>query len=462
MRPHKKIALVSPPGIRRRADGTLAASAALVACLWLVGCDGAGNGSAEATALADSRAAAPRATEIAGPPAGVDLPKDEPECCKVPEAAPTSATASKDLDQREAQALPGKFRVPHVALVNQDGQTVRLYEDLVKDRVVVMNFIFTTCRGICPPLGANFAALQKQLGEGVDRNISLVSISVDPTTDTPQRLKAWAGQFGARPGWTLLTGPKADADSVLKSLGVFSANKTEHSPYLLIGSESAGHWTRVHGLTAPQRVAEIARQLARETQAAGGSEDGPRAPASRSDVSTLAAQRYFTDVTLVDQRGEEKRLYSDLLHDRIVVIHPFFAECKGSCPRMVATIARIQDHLADRVGKDVHLISISVDPGHDTPERLAEYAAGLKARAGWYFLAGPQPNVDTALQKLGLRVAAREEHSNLFLVGNLRTGLWKKVMGLADPADIIAIVDGVLEDRPTTAPDSLLNPTEQP
>ena len=165
---------------------------------------------------------------------------------------------------------------------------------------------------------------------------------------------------------------------------------------------------------------------------------------------------------MLNQSGEEMRLYSDLLHDKIVVIHPFFAECKGSCPRMMATFARIQEHLADRMGKDVHLISISVDPERDTPERLAEYAAGLKARPGWYFLTGSRSNVDAALQKLGMSVDAREAHSNIFLIGNLRTGLWKKAMGLADPADIIAIVDGVLADRPTTTPDSPQNPTERP
>jgi cytochrome oxidase Cu insertion factor (SCO1/SenC/PrrC family) len=357
--------------------------------------------------------------------------------------------------------LPGGFRVPDANLIDQDGRSVNLFSDLIKGRIVVMNFIFTTCRGICPPLGANFGALQKQLGDARGYDVSLISISVDPVIDTPQRLKAWASQFGARPGWALLTGPKAEVDSVLKALGVFAANKAEHSPYLLIGSEAAGHWTRVHGLTSPERVAEIVSEFAREGRATEGSGDRPMRSTAAAAAPMTSAQRYFTDVTLVDQRGDEKRLYSDLLHDRIVVIHPFFAECKGSCPRMVATIARIQDHLADSMGKDLHLISISVDPERDTPERLAEYAAGLKARPGWYFLTGARPNVDTALQKLGLRVDARENHSNLFIIGNLRTGLWKKAIGLANPADIIAIVDGVLEDRPTIA-DSSPNPARRP
>src|SRR5262249_58870546 len=101
-------------------------------------------------------------------------------------------------------------------------------------------------------------------GEGAGRDFSLISVSVDPINDTPQRLKAWAGQFGVGRGWTLLTGPKADVDALLKSLGVFTADKNDHSPFLLIGSESAGRWTRVHGLTAPERVAEMARLVTRQ------------------------------------------------------------------------------------------------------------------------------------------------------------------------------------------------------
>jgi protein SCO1/2 len=451
-----------PPVDGRGGAGLLAAPFVLVACLGLIGCQPVRSGTpanttdagpAPEAATTSAKAAAVSSTAASGGPPAT------PECCAKPDDVPTPPAVA--AVKAEAQPLPGGFRVPRAVLIDQDGKAVNLYDDLVKGRVVVMNFIFTTCRGICPPLGANFAALQKQLGDASGDDISLISISVDPVTDTPQRLKAWAKQFGARPGWTLLTGPKADVDSVLKSLGVFAANKNEHSPYLIIGSEAAGQWRRFHGLTSPERVAEVARQLVREGRTSRGSGDGPRPSAAPAEGSMSAAHKYFTDVALVNQRGEEMRLYSDLLRDKIVVIKPFFAECKGSCPRMMATFARIQDHMADRLGKDVHLISISVDPGRDTPERLAEYAAGLKARPGWYFLTGARPNVDAALQKLGLRVDAREAHSNIFLIGNLRTGLWKKAMGLADPADILAIVDGVLEDRPTT-PDSPPNSTDRP
>ena len=90
--------------------------------------------------------------------------------------------------------------VPDVKLVDQDGRPVRFYTDLVKGQVVAMNFVFTSCGTICPPMGANFAKLQKILGGRPGPHVRLISVSIDPANDTPERLKAWAAKFGAQPG----------------------------------------------------------------------------------------------------------------------------------------------------------------------------------------------------------------------------------------------------------------------
>jgi len=74
----------------------------------------------------------------------------------------------------------------------------------VKGRVAALSFIFTTCTTICPLIGANLGRLQTELGQSLGEDISLISVSVDPATDTPQRMKAWGAQFGAKPGWSLL------------------------------------------------------------------------------------------------------------------------------------------------------------------------------------------------------------------------------------------------------------------
>src|ERR1044071_2568052 len=84
-------------------------------------------------------------------------------------------------------------KIPDVALVDQNGRSVRFYSDMVKGKTVVVNFIFTSCTTVCSPMGANFAALQQRLGDRSD--VALLSVSIDPTTDTPARLRSWSERF---------------------------------------------------------------------------------------------------------------------------------------------------------------------------------------------------------------------------------------------------------------------------
>jgi len=319
--------------------------------------------------------------------------------------------------------------IPDVSLLDQDGKPVHFYSDLVRGKVVMMSFIFTSCTTVCPPLGATFAKVQKLLG---DRDVRLISVSVDPVNDTPERLKAWAQKFGGGPGWTLVTGDKDNVTKLLKGLGVYTANAAEHSPLVLVGNDAQNRWTRAYGLAPPAKLVELI--------------DG-MASVPKTAEAESPAQHYFGDIPLVDQDGRTLRLYSDLLKGRTVVIDAMFTSCAGACPLMSDNLAKIQDWLGDRLGKEVYLLSFSVDPGTDTPAKLKEYAARLKARPGWYFLTGTKENVDAALTKLGQHAETREAHSNLFLIGNDKTGLWKKAFGLAKPADLIPIVESVLKDQ---------------
>jgi protein SCO1/2 len=156
--------------------------------------------------------------------------------------------------------------------------------------------------------------------------------------------------------------------------------------------------------------------------------------------------KYFGDVKLVDQDGREVRFYTDLLQDKTVIINVMFATCTGACPVMSGTLEKIQDHLGGRLGRDVRLLSISVDPVHDTPARLKEYAARFHARPGWYFLTGPKENVEAVLRKLGQWSDEPSDHQTLLLIGNERTGLWKKALALAPTDELFPIVDSVVGD----------------
>ncbi len=167
---------------------------------------------------------------------------------------------------------------------------------------------------------------------------------------------------------------------------------------------------------------------------------------SKSAPSIAAAEKYFTNTVLVDQDGKEQQFYTDLIKGKVVVINAMFATCKDSCPMMEANFARIQKWLGPKLGTEVHLLSISVDPETDTPTVLKQYGGRFEARPGWYFLTGKKQNVELILHKLGLYVENKQDHLNVFLIGNDRTGLWKKALGTSDSEKLIGVVKSVLED----------------
>jgi cytochrome oxidase Cu insertion factor (SCO1/SenC/PrrC family) len=138
--------------------------------------------------------------------------------------------------------------IPDVEVLDQEGNTLHFYSDLIKGKNVAINFIFTNCTTICPPLAATFARVQKEMGDKVGRDIHFISISVDPLTDTPERLKAWGAKFKAGAGWTFVTGNKQEMDKLLNALGASVSRREDHTPSVIIGNDLKGVWTRTYGL----------------------------------------------------------------------------------------------------------------------------------------------------------------------------------------------------------------------
>ena len=168
---------------------------------------------------------------------------------------------------------------------------------------------------------------------------------------------------------------------------------------------------------------------------------------TKSPEEPSAAQKYFTDVVLLNQDGEKLRFYTDVLKGKTVVVNAFFTTCTSVCPPMNRTMEKIQEALGDRLGKDVLLVSISVDPETDTPPRLKEYAQRFHARPGWLFLTGKKENVDWALYKLGQYVEDKTDHKTILIIGNEATGLWKKGFALARADELVRMVEEVMNDR---------------
>jgi protein SCO1/2 len=168
---------------------------------------------------------------------------------------PTAESADIDLRDR--------------LLVDQDNQERMFVSDVIGDNIVVMDFVYTTCTTICPVLSALFTQVQGKLGDAVGDEVMLVSMSVDPVRDTPQRLKAYSAKHRAGEGWLWLTGPKGDVDDVLIGLGAYTSNFEDHPSMVLIGDGRSGEWKRLFGFPNPDRIVQIVNDL-REQRKAGG------------------------------------------------------------------------------------------------------------------------------------------------------------------------------------------------
>jgi len=139
---------------------------------------------------------------------------------------------------------------PNIRLTTQDGKSVRFYDDLLKDKVVAINFIYTSCTEVCPLETANLVQVYKQLGSRAGRDIVFYSISIDPKNDTPEVLKAYADKFGAP--WLFLTGKSEDIQLLGKKLGLLrDRDPGHHSAQLLLGDEPKGQWQRNSAVDSP-------------------------------------------------------------------------------------------------------------------------------------------------------------------------------------------------------------------
>jgi len=174
----------------------------------------------------------------------------------VAEAA-AATNANSTAAANTSSNVPGyarKIVIPDVEVLDQNGNALHFYSDLIKGKTVAINFIFTNCTTICPPLAATFARVQKEMGDRVGKDVHFISISVDPLTDTPERLKAWGAKFKAAPGWTFVTGDKQEIDKLLNALGASVSRREDHSPTVIVGNDLKGVWTRTYGLARSTQI----------------------------------------------------------------------------------------------------------------------------------------------------------------------------------------------------------------
>ncbi len=162
--------------------------------------------------------------------------------------------------------VPANVSLPDAQVVTQNGERLRFSSELLKGRVAIVTGFFTSCTAMCPITEESLANVAKLLGPRVGKDVIIVSLSVDPETDTPARMKAWAEKFHIGPGWTLAGGNKTDVQTLLKAFGLAVDLPQRHQSLLMIGSESSG-WVRISSWTLAEKLARLVDALAQSKTA---------------------------------------------------------------------------------------------------------------------------------------------------------------------------------------------------
>ena len=172
---------------------------------------------------------------------------------------------------------------------------------------------------------------------------------------------------------------------------------------------------------------------------AGHDHDGPaeQPPAARQEKASLR----FADVSLLDQDGMPVRLEKDLVGDHLVVMGFIYTSCTTVCPVVSSIMGKVQQQLGGRVGEEIHLVSISVDPQRDDAKRLQHYAKAFQKGPGWSWLTGTPYAITETLKGLGSFSADLSQHPPLILVGDGRSGHWTRYYGFTDPAVLVAEIN---------------------
>jgi protein SCO1 len=180
------------------------------------------------------------------------------------------------------------------------------------------------------------------------------------------------------------------------------------------------------------------------TRLSGGGDVHLLAGAGGSDTRRRGPRAgYFPNCALLTHEGKTVRFYDDLIAGRIVAINMMYADCSGICPRMTSNLVKVQRALGARVGRDIFMYSITLQPEVDTPDVLRTYAEHNGVGPGWQFLTGRRDDIETIRRKLGFvdpdPVLDRDKstHTGMVRVGNEAADTWSAVAALGRPEEIV-------------------------
>lgn len=178
-------------------------------------------------------------------------------------AASGGSTDKKSMSPGDTERARGYFT--DTELTTHDGNKVRFYTDVLNGHVVMINVMYTSCKGSCPMLTQKLSQVSRELGDLFGNQVQFVSMTNDPERDTPEALAEFARKQNVNlDGWTFLTGPKADVDRVITKIGLYTPQFEQHKAMILIGNTRTGHWQKLAPNLPYQAVAVKLKELAGE------------------------------------------------------------------------------------------------------------------------------------------------------------------------------------------------------
>jgi protein SCO1/2 len=184
-------------------------------------------------------------------------------------ALPMEATAEMTAAEQKAEHEAARAReyFTNLELINQDGETVRFFDDVLKDQVVIVNFIFTNCGGACPLITHKLSLVRDRMEGQIGDTVRFVSLSLDPKRDTPAAMKEFAKTHHAdQEGWVFLTGKPENLEHIIRQLGQYTDDVEAHSTMMLAGNVSSAHWIKIQPHEQPPAITEKLQMLLRDNK----------------------------------------------------------------------------------------------------------------------------------------------------------------------------------------------------
>ncbi len=312
----------------------------------------------------------------------------------------------------------------NVNLTDQSGQSRALYSQLIKGRTAVVSFVFTGCSSTCPLISRKLQEVQAQMPERMGQDVVFISISVDPLNDTPDVLARYAKSYEAARGWSFLTGEVEAIESVVKSFNGSNGPPEAHTNRIFILNDAAGAWTSLDAISAtPTQITQRVRMAA-----------------DLGLTRAQSAERYFSNLPLLNASGSTVQFYRDVLKQKTSVIAAVYTRCTDACPLIMQKLSAAQALLPPATQAGVQFVGLSTDPSYDQPAILQSYSKRFKLDNRWTLLSGKSDNVAWILYKLGLDGSSSTDHSTQILIGNERSGKWQRIPPTVTPAQLAAAI----------------------